>query len=209
MSNTGRKKKLASFNCDQELWAEFMRRCQEKGTTATATLTRFIELYLDGSLEHLDVYLGKGEEKTLDERIRACLDEYLAERLPLHLDSYLANNQGNLRELQNTVVGLSKKISDMEAQTASSKSPTRTNTNKTNSTPKREFWFIKERAKHLGFTINADQFIRIEMFASDSYKQRHGKPPERQLLRKTPAVAYPVADIDLLDAAIKGVVALG
>lgn len=186
-----------------------MRRCQEKGTTATATLTRFIELYLDGSLDYLDAYLGKAEEKTLDERIRVCIDEYLSERLQLHLDNYLATNLGNLRELQNTVVGLSKKISDMEAQTTSSKSPTRTNTKKTNSTREREFWFIKERAKHLGFTINADQFIRIEMFAIDSYKERHGKPPERQLLRKTPAIAYPVADIDLLDATIKGVVAMG
>lgn len=50
MSNTGRSKKLASFNCDEELWAEFIRQCQKKGTTATAILTRFIELYLDGGV---------------------------------------------------------------------------------------------------------------------------------------------------------------
>ena len=56
MSNTGRNKKLASFNCDEELWSGFMQRCQEQGTTATATLTQFIELYLDGKLDNLDSY---------------------------------------------------------------------------------------------------------------------------------------------------------
>ena len=54
MSNTGRNKKLASFNCDEELWSAFMQRCQEQGTTATATLTQFIQLYLDGKLDNLD-----------------------------------------------------------------------------------------------------------------------------------------------------------
>ena len=72
MANTGRKKKLASFNCDQELWGEFVRLCQEQGTTATAVLTRFIELYLDGKLDNFDVQpLGDH----FDERIRASVDE--------------------------------------------------------------------------------------------------------------------------------------
>jgi len=31
-----------------------MRHCQEQGTTATATLTSFIQLYLDGKLDNLD-----------------------------------------------------------------------------------------------------------------------------------------------------------
>jgi hypothetical protein len=36
------------------MWEQFIASCQSKGTTATATLTRFIELYLDGSLDDLD-----------------------------------------------------------------------------------------------------------------------------------------------------------
>lgn len=62
MSNTGRNKKLASFNCDEELWAEFMRLCQEQGTTATNILTRIIELYVDGELDNLD-FEPHSEEK--------------------------------------------------------------------------------------------------------------------------------------------------
>ena len=65
MSNTGRTKKLASFNCDQKMWEQFIAHCQSKGTTATATLTQFIELYLDGSLDELDA-IGGLEDKRLD-----------------------------------------------------------------------------------------------------------------------------------------------
>jgi hypothetical protein len=90
MSNTGRNKKLASFNCDEELWTSFIRRCQEQRTTATATLTQFIQLYLDGKLDNLDAdMLGD----CFDERIRASVDEYLGKQLPLHLDKYLATGQ--------------------------------------------------------------------------------------------------------------------
>jgi len=75
MSNTGRNKKLASFNCDEQMWGEFVCRCQEQGTTTTATLTSFIQLYLDGKLDdNLDAdMLGD----RFDERIRAIVDEYL------------------------------------------------------------------------------------------------------------------------------------
>jgi hypothetical protein len=101
MSNTGRNKKLASFNCDEELWSAFMRRCQEQGTTATATLTRFIQLYLDGKLDNLDAdMLGD----CFDERIRARVDEYLGQHLASHLDKYLARNQD--KQLYSSVVAL-------------------------------------------------------------------------------------------------------
>ncbi len=77
------------------------------------------------------------------------------------------------------------------------------------STKEREVWFIQERAKHLEVKVNANHLIHIELFANDAYKERHGKLPNRQLFRKTQAFAYPVGDVDLLDAAIKGVVARG
>ena len=105
MSNTGRNKKLASFNCDEELWTSFMHRCQEEGTTATATLTQFIQLYLDGKLDNVDAdTIGD----SFDQRIRENVDEYLKKHLPSYLDKYLATNQG--KQLYSTVIALSEKI---------------------------------------------------------------------------------------------------
>ena len=72
MSHTGRNLKLASFNCDSELWGEFVRLCQSKGTSATVTLTQFIKLYLDGSL---DLDLGKTPEVTLGADVLECLEK--------------------------------------------------------------------------------------------------------------------------------------
>lgn len=47
------------------MWEQFIARCNSKGTTATATLTQFIELYLDDSLDGLDAIAGN-EDKRLD-----------------------------------------------------------------------------------------------------------------------------------------------
>ncbi|WP_154655933.1 hypothetical protein [Fortiea contorta] len=51
MSNTGRNKRLASFNCDVELWEKFTRQCRDNSTTATAVLIDFISHYVDNSLD--------------------------------------------------------------------------------------------------------------------------------------------------------------
>ncbi|MHC5747938.1 MAG: hypothetical protein ACYTXT_40015 [Nostoc sp.] len=77
MSNTGRKKKLASFNCDQRKWEQFIACCNSKGTTATATLLEFIELYLDDSQDKLDAIDGNNLDKRLDSKIKASVDKYL------------------------------------------------------------------------------------------------------------------------------------
>lgn len=193
MSNTGRNKKLASFNCEVQMWEEFIARCQEKGTTATAVLTRFIELYRDGDLDEIDAHLGNSLERRLDERVRTSVDRYLA----IHQD--------NLLIWQNKVAALFEKIAYLEGQLTAYSS--QSNTKSTTFKKEREFWFIQERAKYLGLTINADQRLKIEMFANDAYQQRHGQLPKRQLFRGTQAFAYPAADIDILDATIKGVVA--
>jgi hypothetical protein len=41
-----------------------------------------------------------------------------------------------------------------------------------------DFWFIQERAKYLGLSISANQRIKIEIFANDKYKERHGSLPK-------------------------------
>ncbi|BCL38991.1 hypothetical protein [Nostoc sp. MS1] len=82
MSNTGKGKKLASFNCDQKMWERFILRCQSKGTTATATLTHFIQMYLDGSLDNLDAVADHDVEKNgLNSRIKEIVEEYLRHNL--------------------------------------------------------------------------------------------------------------------------------
>lgn len=201
MSHTGRSKKLASFNCDEELWSSFIRRCQEQGTTATTTLTSFIKLYLEGELDNLDVD-ARGDR--FDKRVRAGVDEYLEQHLQSHLDKYLAAHQDNLKHLSSTVVSLSKKIGSLEARLTTTNA--HTYPKKTNPPKQREFWFIQDRARYLGLSINANQRIKIEMFANDAYQKRHGKPPGMQLYRGSQAFAYPAADLDILDGMIRGVV---
>ena len=183
MSNTGRDKKLASFNCDESLWESFKSHCQQKGTTATATLTRFIQLYLDGSLDDLDI---NPLDKRFDERVRASVDAYLATRL----DS-----------LQSKVTALSEKVAFLEGAAMQGSAPREAIAKK-----EPEFWFIQQRAKHLKLEISANQRMKIEMWANESYKERHGELPKKQLYRGTQASVYPAKDVDLLDATIKGVV---
>ncbi len=194
MSNTGRSKKLASFNCDEDLWSEFRHRCQEQGTTATATLTQFIQHYLDGSLDDLDV---NPLDKRFDKQIRASVDAYLATRTDL---------------LHSLVTALSEKVAFLETQLPRSnkKAAMQGSAPLDAIAPKKpEFWFIQPRAKHLGLDISANQRMKIEMWANESYKERHGQIPKKHPNRCTQASAYPTADLDLLDATIKGVVALG
>ena len=69
-----------------------------------------------------------------------------------------------------------------------------------------EFWFVQQRAKYLGVEISANQRIKIEMFASDGYKERHGKNPQKQLYRGTQSSVYSAKDVDILDATIQGVI---
>ena len=190
------------------MWDRFKSRCQQKGTTATATLTRFIQLYLDGSLENLDV---NPLDKRLDERVKASVDAYLA----THLDS-----------LHSLVTALSEKVAFLEgAAIARSALPeaiaNQLPRSKTKAAIARsalpeaiakkepEFWFIQQRAKHLKLEISANQRMKIEMWANESYKERHGQIPKKQPFRGTQASASPAADLDLLDATIKGVVAQG
>lgn len=183
MSNTGRNKKLASFNCDEDLWSSFMRRCQEQGTTATTTLTKFIQLYLDGELDNLDV---APRDSRFDERVRASVDEYLT-----------------THPLQNQISALSEKIANLEGQLSANL--TRTHTKPTTFNKERSEWFIQERAKYLGIKLNADQLMKVEMFAADAYKDRHSKLPIKKLFRGMPASVYPAADVDIIDSLIRGV----
>ena len=77
------------------MWEQFIARCKKKGTTATATLTQFIELYLDDSLDDLDAIAGNDLDKRPDSRIKVSVEEYLDKYLERRVDKYLAaSNKG-------------------------------------------------------------------------------------------------------------------
>ena len=114
MSNTGRKKKLASFNCDQKMWSQFIARCKSKETTATATLTQFIELYLD-DIDNLDAIGGDKLDKRLDSKIKASLEEYL-----------VAGNNSHPNPTNETMLAICSRLEKLESQFSSE-----SNSNKT------------------------------------------------------------------------------
>lgn len=164
-----------------------MHQCQSKGTTATALLTRFIELYLSEELDDLD--LNKFDRR-FDERVRASVNEYLA-----------------THSLRWEITANSEKIAYLEGQLSAYWE--RTNTKPTTFKKERSEWFIQERAKYLGIRLNADQLMKVEMFAADAYKDRHSKLPIKKLVRGLPASVYPAADVDILDSLIRGVATRG
>ena len=46
------------------------------------------------------------------------------------------------------------------------------------------------------------------MYVADFYKERHGKPPGKQLFKNTQSTAIPATDVDLLDEAINKFIAI-
>ncbi|WP_265276850.1 hypothetical protein [Nostoc sp. KVJ3] len=105
MSNTGRTKKLASFNCDQRIWEQFIARCKSKGTTATATLLEFIELYLDDSQDQLDVLGGNNLDKRLDSQIKASVEKYL-----------VTSNNSNASPTNETIIAICERLEKLESE---------------------------------------------------------------------------------------------
>ena len=105
MSNTGRKKKLASFNCDQRIWEQFIARCNSKGTTATATLLEFIELYLDDYQDQLDAIGGNNLDKRLDSKIKASVEKYL-----------VTSNNSNNSTPNETIIAICERLDKLESQ---------------------------------------------------------------------------------------------
>ena len=110
MSNTGRKKKLASFNCDQKMWEQFIARCNSKGTTATATLTQFIEFYLD-DIDNLDTIGGLNLDKRLDSKIKASVEEYL-----------VTSNNNHLSLPNETILAICSRLDKLESKFSSESS---------------------------------------------------------------------------------------
>ncbi|BBD70303.1 hypothetical protein NIES4072_66690 [Nostoc commune NIES-4072] len=105
MSNTGRKKKLASFNCDQRIWEQFIACCNSKGTTATATLIGFIELYLEDYQDKLDAIGGNDLDERLESKIKASVKKYL-----------VASNNINSSPTNETIKAICSRLDKLESE---------------------------------------------------------------------------------------------
>ena len=90
------------------MWEQFIARCREKGTTATATLTQFIELYLDDSLDDLDVIGGNDLDKRLDSKIKASVEECL-----------ITGNNNNSSPTNETILAICSRLDKVESQLSS------------------------------------------------------------------------------------------
>ena len=105
MSNTGRKKKLASFNCDQRKWEQFIACCNSKGTTATATLLEFIDLYLGDSQDKIDTTGGNDLDERLDSKIKASVEKYL-----------VTSNNSNANPTNETIIAICERLDKLESE---------------------------------------------------------------------------------------------
>jgi hypothetical protein len=99
------------------MWEQFIARCNSKGTTATATLTQFIELYLDDSLDDLDAIGGNDLDKRLDSRIKVSVEEYLDKYLERRVDKYLAaSNNSSANPTYQTILAICERFDQIESQ---------------------------------------------------------------------------------------------
>ena len=105
MSNTGRKKKLASFNCDQRKWEQFIACCNSKGTTATATLLEIIDLYLGDSQDKIDTTGGNDLDERLDSKIKASVEKYL-----------VTSNNSNASPTNETIIAICERLDKLESE---------------------------------------------------------------------------------------------
>ncbi|MHC5854761.1 hypothetical protein [Nostoc sp.] len=92
------------------MWEQFIARCREKGTTATATLTQFIELYLD-DIDNLDAIGGLNLDKRLDSKIKASVEEY-----------FVAGNNNNSNPTNETILAICSRLDKLESHSSDSNS---------------------------------------------------------------------------------------
>ncbi|HEY9801538.1 MAG TPA: hypothetical protein V6D25_14375 [Leptolyngbyaceae cyanobacterium] len=161
MSNTGKGRKLASFNCDQKMWQQFIYRCQSKGTTATATLTRFIQLYLDGSLDNLDAVAHHHlDNNELDTKIRAIIEEYL--------DNNLTDNLGSGDA--ETTSAICSRLDEIEAQIGNQESNIETPSNPQLGELEQKIESMATRMTQL-----TEAIVKIQNYLNSQPKQRSNR----------------------------------
>jgi hypothetical protein len=92
------------WDVDQKMWSQFIARCNSKGTTATATLTQFIELYLDDDRDNLDTIGGNNLDKRLDSKIKASVEEYL-----------VGGNNSHAKDPNETILAICSRLDKLES----------------------------------------------------------------------------------------------
>lgn len=151
MSQTGKNKKLASFNCDQKMWEQFIARCKSKETTATATLTQFLELYLD-DIDNLDAIGGLNLDKRLDSKIKASVEEYL-----------VASNNSHPNPTNETILAICSRLDKLESEFSSE-----SNSNQTTAIDDLE---QKVEGTCVRMTQLAEAIIKIQNYLNNQQKR--------------------------------------
>ncbi|AUB44601.1 hypothetical protein COO91_10839 (plasmid) [Nostoc flagelliforme CCNUN1] len=155
MSNTGRKKKLASFNCDQRMWEQFIACCNSKGTTATATLLEFIDLYLGDSQDKVDTTGGKDLDERLDSKIKASVDKYL-----------IASNKSHNSPTNETIRAICERLDKLESQLSSE-----SNSNQTTAIDNLADLSQKVEGTCARMTQLAEAIIKIQNYLNNQQKR--------------------------------------
>ncbi len=155
MSNTGRKKKLASFNCDQRIWEQFIARCNSKGTTATATLLEFIELYLDDSQDKVDAISGNNLDKRLDSKIKASIEKYL-----------VSSNNSNASPTNETIRAICERLDKLESEFSNE-----SNSNQTTAIDNLANLEQKVEKMYARMTQLAEAIIKIQDYLNNQQKR--------------------------------------
>ncbi len=141
------------------MWERFILRCQSKGTTATATLTRFIQMYLDGSLDNLDAVADHDLEKNgLASRIKEIVEEYLQQNLTDNLSSGDAE----------TISAISSRLDEIEAQIENKSTGIET---PSNCQPDDLVQKIESMATRM--TQLTDAIVKIQNYLNSQPKQRN------------------------------------
>jgi hypothetical protein len=155
MSKTGRNKKLASFNCDQRIWEQFIARCKSKGTTATATLIEFIELYLGDSQDQLDAISGNNLDKRLDSQIKASVEKYL-----------VMSNNSNASPTNETIRAICERLDKLESEFSNE-----SNSNQTTAIDNLANLEQKVEKMYARMTQLAEAIIKIQDYLNNQQKR--------------------------------------
>ncbi|WP_225226269.1 hypothetical protein [Komarekiella delphini-convector] len=155
MSQTGKNKKLASFNCEQKMWEQFIARCNSEGTTATTTLTQFIKRYLNGSPDDLDKIVSNDLDKRLDSKIKARVEEYL-----------FASNNNSANATNQTILDICERLDKLESQLLSE-----SNSNETGAIP--NLADLEQKVSGMAARIKqlAEAILKIQDYLNNQLKQ--------------------------------------
>lgn len=156
------------------MWEQFIARCKSKGTTATATLTQFIELYLD-DLDNLDAIGGNNLDKRLDSKIKASVEEYL-----------VAGNNSNASLTNETILAICSRLDKLESQFSSESSES--NSNETGAIHNLTDLEQKVEGMTTRMTQLAEAIIKIQNYLNNQPRRANKSYNNSSFIGQTPRI---------------------